>query len=588
MTAFAALTGPLPKAGVIVLAALAAASLLARTPRARAGAMAGALVLAPALLLADIWDSPQLRLVHRHPLLAAAGGLAGLAVVAGAGALIARRPSVLALLAVAALPFRIPIEAGHTTSNLLVPLYLVVAAGSLAVIGIGLRAGRDTLDVWGAWGAREARGVLGARGASSARGGLGVPGALGTRGAPGAPAEASAGPPFPGWTGIEPDAGTERRSPGWIERLLAVYVVLYAIQSIYSPDFEKALQQLVFFYVPFALLFVLLRRIDWTPRLVRECFVLVVGLALVFAGIGFAEYETKTIFLNPKLVVANDLHTYFTVNSVFFDPDIFGRFLALAMIGLAVALVFDRRPGEEAAPARRVLAASIALAVLWGGLVLTLSRSSLGALLVGLATLAALRWRASRTLLVAAVVIALGAGAVAIAPKTFGLNQGLNGASSGRADLVTGGAGLFADRPVWGYGAGSFVHEYRVHHPLSATTLSASHTIPITIAAEQGVIGELAYVALVLAVALGLLRGARSDPARAGVAAAFLALVFHTLLYADFLEDPVTWALVAVGCALATRAQSPVTAGAADPGTREVSGPAPEADADAGAAALPA
>jgi O-antigen ligase len=308
----------------------------------------------------------------------------------------------------------------------------------------------------------------------------------------------------------------------------------------------------------------------------------------VFAGIGFAEYETKTIFLNPKLVVANDLHTYFTVNSVFFDPDIFGRFLALAMIGLAVALVFDRRPGEAAAPARRVLAASLALAVLWGGLVLTLSRSSLGALLVGLATLAALRWRASRTLLVAAVVVALGAGAVAIAPKTFGLNQGLNGASSGRADLVTGGAGLFADRPVWGYGSGSFVHEYRVHHPFSGTTLSASHTIPITIAAEQGVIGELAYVALVLAVALGLLRRARSDPARAGVAAAFLALVFHTFLYADFLEDPVTWALVAVGCALAARAQSPVTAGAADPGTREVSRPAPDPDADAGAAALPA
>jgi putative inorganic carbon (HCO3(-)) transporter len=49
-----------------------------------------------------------------------------------------------------------------------------------------------------------------------------------------------------------------------------------------------------------------------------------------------------------------------------------------------------------------------------------------------------------------------------------------------------------------------------------------------------------------------LLRGARSTPARAGVAAAFLALILHTLLYADFLEDPVTWALMAVGVALAS------------------------------------
>ena len=60
---------------------------------------------------------------------------------------------------------------------------------------------------------------------------------------------------------------------------------------------------------------------------------LVGGLAVVFAFIGFVEYATKTIILNPKLVVQNDLHAYFTVNSVFFDPDIFGRFLALVMIG---------------------------------------------------------------------------------------------------------------------------------------------------------------------------------------------------------------------------------------------------------------
>jgi hypothetical protein len=36
------------------------------------------------------------------------------------------------------------------------------------------------------------------------------------------------------------------------------------------------------------------------------------------------------------------------------------------------------------------------------------------------------------------------------------------------------------------------------------------------------------------------------------IAAAFIALLFHTLLYADFLEDPITWTLLAVGSALAT------------------------------------
>jgi hypothetical protein len=37
------------------------------------------------------------------------------------------------------------------------------------------------------------------------------------------------------------------------------------------------------------------------------------------------------------------------------------------------------------------------------------------------------------------------------------------------------------------------------------------------------------------------------------IAAAFIALLFHTLLYADFLEDPITWTLLAIGIALAVR-----------------------------------
>jgi len=72
----------------------------------------------------------------------------------------------------------------------------------------------------------------------------------------------------------------------------------------------------------------------------------------------------------------------------------------------------------------------------------------------------------------------------------------------------------------------------------------------VTIGAEQGLIGELPYLALVVACALALLRAARRDMARAAIAAALLALVFHTQLYADFLEDPVAWTLLGVGVAL--------------------------------------
>ena len=147
-------------------------------------------------------------------------------------------------------------------------------------------------------------------------------------------------------------------------------------------------------------------------------------------------------------------------------------------------------------------------------------------------------------------MIAIGAAVVALTPTTFGLNQGLNGASSGRGGLVSGGLRLFGDRPLQGWGSGSFVQEYRVHNR-GAGELSASHTIPITIAAEQGVIGLIPYIALVVCALICLVRGARGDPVRSAVAAAFGALVFHTMLYADFLEDPTTWALLGIGMALA-------------------------------------
>ena len=522
MIGFATLTGPLPKAGVVVVALLAALTLLASDRRARAAAMLGALALSPVLLLADIWSSPQLRLVHDHPLVAVAGAAVAVGVLVAAAALVARRPAVIAPLAVLALPFRVPIQAGGKTSNLLVPLYLVVAAGSLSWAGSALIGGREARRTAAAQ-RRRAEDL----GRHRARDG-------------GAPVARPSGR----WAQLLGAGGGRTGLALWVERLLALFVVLYAVQAIYSPDFETALQNVVFFYVPFALLYGLLRDMTWTARMLRTCLGLTVALAVVFSLVGFAEYATKTIILNPRLVVANDLHTYFTVNSAFFDPDIFGRYLALVMILLSVVLLY---PG----PQREQLTATLVLAVLWSCLVLTLSRSSLGALLVGLAVLAALRFKPSRALVAAAAVIALGAAAIAASPTTFGLNQGVNGASSGRGGLVSGGLSLFADRPVWGYGAGSFSAEYEAHHRAAGSALSASHTIPVTIAAEQGVIGELVYVALVACAIACLVRGARGDPVRSAVAAAFVALIFHTMLYADFLEDPATWALLAIGVVLA-------------------------------------
>jgi len=436
-----------------------------------------------------------------------------LGVVCALALLMTRHALVLPLLVIAALPFRVPIEVGGTTSNLLVPLYLVIASGALAAIVGGLRER-----------------------------------------APATPEDEDAPAPW---------------SPGWLERLLALSVALYGIQATYSADFDKALQQIAFFIVPFALLFVLLAQIEWTPRLLRLCFGLLVGLALVFSAIGYVEYATKHIFLNPKLLASNDLHTYFRTNSVFFDPNIYGRFLVVAMLAVAATML-------QTARARTVWIGAAVLAVLWGGLVLTLSQSSLGALLVGLATLAVLRWGAKRVLLPAAAVVAVAAAAVLVTPSTFGVNlHNLDSSSSGRSQLVSGGGDLFAARPIEGYGSGAFVREYRRHEGrhLPSDAATASHTIPVTVAAEQGVIGLIAYLVLLAAALMRLLgRAVSTSIARSAVAAAFLALIFHTLVYAAFLEDPLTWALLGIGTALAAAAvprQAPAATAAREPTAAE-------------------
>ncbi|HMD51628.1 MAG TPA: O-antigen ligase family protein, partial [Solirubrobacteraceae bacterium] len=125
-------------------------------------------------------------------------------------------------------------------------------------------------------------------------------------------------------------------------------------------------------------------------------------------------------------------------------------------------------------------------------------------------------------------------------------------ATSGRTKLISGGLDLFAERPIEGYGSGSFETEYKRHQNASSeNATSASHTIPVTVAAEQGLVGLALYVALLVVSFLVLFTDAGRSPPRIALAACFAALVLHTWAYADFLEDPFTWALLGIGVALA-------------------------------------
>jgi O-antigen ligase len=479
--------------GIAAAAAAAAGTFALPQPRHRALSALLALLLTPALVVSELWDSEQIRYLRDHPGQAALATAAAVGIVVALALVFRRRPWLLPLAVVLTLPVRIPVAAGGTSANLLLPLYAVVAGGAVAYAWDAIRA-RD-----GVW--------------------------------------------------------NERR-PGLVELALMGFVVLYALQSLYSADFEQAVKNVAFFYVPFALLLKLLVTIRWSRRLVVQCFGLAVALALVFVGIGFWEYATRQLFWNRKVIESNQFESYFRVNSLFFDPNIYGRFLAIVMVGLASTLLWTRTR-------RDVLAAAAALVVLWGGLVLTFSQSSFAALLVGLGALAALRWNPFRhRWLLAAAAAAAVAGAIVFSDELHITSRhAVHRTSGGRFKLVRGGLRMLADRPLWGFGSGSFAERFRAReHVGSPQAATASHTTPVTVAAEQGVLGLAAYLLVVgatlrlLFARVGALRGRDPPPrlvSRAFVASAFVALVVHTLLYAAFLEDPIAWTLIGVGIVLA-------------------------------------
>lgn len=494
------MSGFLAGAGVLLASAASAAAILLPPGRRRSAAMLVALALFPVLILGDQWHSHRIVELRDHLARSGALVLVGAAAV-GALAYVFRRWSLLLPLAIVfALPFRIPLESGGETANLLVPLYVVIAAGVVTA------AVRD-------W----------------------------------------ASPPPPGRTTV------------WLPRILAVVVVLYAVQTWYSADFSKGLQNVCFFLVPFTVAYALLQDVRWDRRLLTWVLVLVGAEAAVFVLIGTVEYVTESLFWNPQVIRSNEFHTYFRVNSMFWDPNIYGRYLALVIVVATAALLWVRE--------RRSFAAlTVLVGFLWLGLAQTFSQSSYVALLSGLAVLAAIRW-SWRWTLAAAVVGIVGAALVVtlVGGKSVSSIPGrINLDTSGRANLVKGGAELFGERPLWGYGSGSFQEAYRAHREAAKKNVpvSVSHTEPITVAAEQGVIGLAAYGALVIVALWTMSSGlwsaaARSTfVARAAVLAAFVALLVHTMAYAGFFEDPITWVLLAAGASLAA---APAVAARSEP-----------------------
>jgi O-antigen ligase len=173
-------------------------------------------------------------------------------------------------------------------------------------------------------------------------------------------------------------------------------------------------------------------------------------------------------------------------------------------------------------------------------------------------------------------VAAVAIGGIYVGAKVIA-GGSLNQVTSDRTNRVRDATRVIAHHPVVGVGIGN---QARVSRRLVGSQRPSahfvSHTTPLTVMAELGVIG-LALYAWLLVGGARLIADVHRRDAALGLAlgAAFLALFVHALFYSGFLEDPITWVVLGVGAAFLAwpRAAAPAAEARARPGAE----PAPVA-----------
>ena len=347
----------------------------------------------------------------------------------------------------------------------------------------------------------------------------------------------------------------------WLAEVLAAVVVLYALQTLYSPDFSKSLQNVCFFFVPFSLAYRAAARRRVGPQ-AAGCSSSGSSRWRRSPSSWSARSSTRpaSLFWNDQVIRSNDFHTYFRVNSVFWDPNIYGRYLALAIVIAMAALLWARERRAHGAARRR---SSRPLAR--PGCRPSRSRAS---------PRCSPAWRCSRPCAGAGAGRWPRSGRRGRSPSSSSIFAG-----GSRSSAPTASTSTPAAAPTWSRGGRRTLRPaarsgatapapspraYREHVATRKAPVSVSHTEPVTVAAEQG------------ADRPARLRGAarrrplddggrdsrrRAGPrrrlgelvGRAAVLAAFVALLVHTMAYAGFFEDPITWVLLAAGASLAAR-----------------------------------
>ena len=426
--------------------------------------------------------------------------VAGLALLAGlvwlAARLTAARPWLWFAALALALPIRLPVSVGDESAKLLVPLYFVILVGLAAVLLLSLRGERPDLD-----------------------------------------------PPAP-----------------LVDLSIGLLTAFLVLSVMWSADAQEGVVKIVFFYVPFVLAYLVVTALWRKTAALRVLATTTLIAAVPIALLALWQYLARGVFWNESLIQANVYSQFYRVNSIFFDPNILGRYLVVAAVA-CIALAWVARDLRTL-----VLLAGVA-AILLAGLFVTFSRSSALMLIVAVLLLAWRRFGARRTFAVAAVLL------VAFAAVSFAASgqirraatstERLDRVSEGRFDLVRGGVEIWREQPLRGAGLGSFAEVYRAQltgREAVRTRVVISHNAPVTVLSEGGLVGIALLIATVVALAVAIVRRSRGTPDdgwfRWAILAVLAGIFVHTLLYSALFEDPYVWVLAAAALAPAAMRQA--------------------------------
>ncbi len=336
------------------------------------------------------------------------------------------------------------------------------------------------------------------------------------------------------------DGGPVRLPPRALALPLLLLVAWESASLAWSASATEGAKALAFYALPFGLLLAaLVAHPPPRPRL-ADLLRLQVALALAFAAIGVYQLLRHDIWWNRKLMVSNAFSSFFRVNSVFYDPSIFGRYLTVTITLVFASLLFGS--------VRRPLVAGASAALAWVGILTSYSQSAFVALCTAVAAGLVMVFgrRLAWLLLLAAVVV--GAGILAV-PSVR--NSGADRVTSERSQLVGDGLRLFRHHPLAGVGLGGSTEAARDRTARGRAVRHAQHVMPLTIASELGIVGLILVGWLLTVLArLALARGV-ARPERLALGLALLAIAVHSLFYAAFFEDPLTWGLAALLAACA-------------------------------------